>query len=109
MALVDDMLESIYESFKLDYGTNFLLRMNLGQHLVAMDIRLRYGMPIENPLLCEVQKHYSLAYALAEQAAIPLHRHYGRNVSEDEIGFLAYIFQLTLEQERKGFEKRTFW
>lgn len=63
-------------------------------------------MPIENPLLCEVQKHYSLAYALAEQAAIPLHRHYGRNVSEDEIGFLAYIFQLTLEQERKGFEKK---
>ena len=106
MALVDDMLESIYESFKLDYSTNFLLRMNLGQHLVAMDIRLRYGMPIENPLLCEVQKHYSLAYALAEQAAIPLHRHYGRNVSEDEIGFLAYIFQLTLEQERKGFEKK---
>lgn len=106
IALVDDMLESIYESFKLDYGTNFLLRMNLGQHLVAMDIRLRYGMPIENPLLCEVQKHYSLAYALAEQAAIPLHRHYGRNVSEDEIGFLAYIFQLTLEQERKGFEKK---
>ena len=106
MALVDDMLESIYESFKLDYGTNFLLRINLGQHLVAMDIRLRYGMPIENPLLCEVQKHYSLAYALAEQAAIPLHRHYGRNVSEDEIGFLAYIFQLTLEQERKGFEKK---
>ena len=106
MALVDDMLESIYESFKLDYSTNFLLRMNLGQHLVAMDIRLRYGMPIENPLLCEVQKHYSLAYALAEQAAIPLHRHYGRSVSEDEIGFLAYIFQLTLEQERKGFEKK---
>ncbi len=87
MALVDDMLESIYESFKLDYGTNFLLRMNLGQHLVAMDIRLRYGMPIENPLLCEVQKHYSLAYALAEQAAIPLHRHHGRNVSRMKSGF----------------------
>lgn len=58
MALVDDMLESIYESFKLDYSTNFLLRMNLGQHLVAMDIRLRYGMPIENPLLCEVHMQY---------------------------------------------------
>lgn len=35
MALVDSMLESIYESFKLDYSTNFLLRMNLGQHLVG--------------------------------------------------------------------------
>lgn len=106
MALVDKMLESIYESFKLDYSTNFLLRMNLGQHLVAMDIRLRYGMPIENPLLHEVQQRYSLAYALAEQAAIPLRRYYNRSVSEDEIGFLAYIFQLTLEQEKKGFEKK---
>lgn len=106
MVLVDKMLESIYESFKLDYSTNFLLRMNLGQHLVAMDIRLRYGMPIENPLLHEVQQCYSLAYALAEQAAIPLRRYYNRSVSEDEIGFLAYIFQLTLEQEKKGFEKK---
>lgn len=106
MALVDQMLLSIYESFKLDFSTNFLLRMNLGQHLVAMDIRLRYGMPIENPLLHEVQQRYSLAYALAEQAAIPLRKYYNCSVSEDEIGFLAYLFQLTLEQEKRGFDKK---
>lgn len=106
MALVDQMLLSVYESFKLDFSTNFLLRMNLGQHLVAMDIRLRYGMPIENPLLHEVQQHYSLVYALAEQAAIPLHKYYNCSVSEDEIGFLAYLFQLTLEQEKRGFDKK---
>ncbi len=106
MALVDQMLESIYESFKLDFSGNFLLRMNLGQHLVAMDIRLRYGMPVENPLLDEVQQNYSLAFALAEQAAIPLRHYYQTTVSEDEIGYLAYIFQLTLEQEKKGFQKK---
>lgn len=106
MALVDKMLESIYESFKLDFSGNFLLRMNLGQHLVAMDIRLRYGMPVENPLLDEVQQNYSLAFALAEQAAIPLRHYYQTTVSEDEIGYLAYIFQLTLEQEKKGFQKK---
>lgn len=106
MALVDQMLQSVYESFKLDFNTNFLLRMNLGQHLVAMDIRLRYGMPIENPLLHEVQQRYSLAYALAEQAAIPLRKYYKCSVSEDEIGFLAYLFQLTLEQEKRGFDKK---
>ena len=106
MDLVDKMLESIYESFKLDYRANFLLRMNLGQHLIAMDIRLRYNMPIENPLLHEVQQQYSLAYALAEQAAIPLRSYYNRVVPEDEIGFLAYIFQLALEQEKKGFDKK---
>lgn len=106
MALVDRMLESVYESFKLDYSGNFLLRMNLGQHLVAMDIRLRYGMPVENPLLNEVQQNYSLAFALAEQAAIPLRQYYQTNVSEDEIGYLAYIFQLTLEQEKNGIQKK---
>lgn len=106
VALVDRMLESIYESFKLDYSGNFLLRMNLGQHLVAMDIRLRYSMPVENPLLDEVQQNYSLAYALAEQAAIPLRQYYQTTVSEDEIGYLAYIFQLTLEQEKNGIQKK---
>jgi len=106
VALVDRMLESIYESFKLDYSGNFLLRMNLGQHLVAMDIRLRYSMPVENPLLDEVQQNYSLAYALAEQAAIPLRHYYQTTVSEDEIGYLAYIFQLTLEQEKNGIQKK---
>lgn len=106
MALVDQMLESIYESFKLDYSGNFLLRMNLGQHLVALDIRLRYSMPVENPLLNEVQQNYSLAYALAEQASIPLSHYYQTAVSEDEIGYLAYIFQLTLEQEKNGIQKK---
>ncbi len=106
MELVDQMLASIYESFKLDYTGNFLLRMNLGQHLVALDIRLRYDMPVENPLLDEVQQNYSLAYALAEQAAIPLRSRYKTAVSESEIGYLAYIFQLTLEQEKSGFKKK---
>ncbi len=79
--------------------------MNLGQHLVAMDIRLRYSMPVENPLLDEVQQNYSLAYALAEQAAIPLRHYYQTTVSEDEIGY-GYIFQLTLEQEKNGIQKK---
>lgn len=106
MKLVDSMLESIYETFKLDYRGNFLLRMNLGQHMVALDIRLRYGLPVENPLLGEVQLQYSLAYALAEQASIPLRHAYQVVVSEDEVGYLAYIFQLALEQEKDGFKKK---
>lgn len=106
LALVDEMLESVYESFKLDYSGNFLLRMNLGQHLVAMDIRLHYGMPVENPMLSEAQQNYPLAYALAEQAVIPLAKHYQMPISDDEIGYLAYIFQLTLEQEKDGCPKK---
>ena len=105
-ALTEKMLQSIYEAFKLDFRENFLLRMNLEQHLVAMDIRLRYNMPVENPLLQDVQKQYPLAYALAEQASIPLSRNYQTTISDDEIGYLAFIIQLALEQEKSGFSKK---
>lgn len=105
-ALTEKMLQSIYEAFKLDFRENFLLRMNLEQHLVAMDIRLRYNMPVENPLLQDVQKQYPLAYALAEQASIPLRRTYQTTISDDEIAYLAFIIQLALEQEKSGFSKK---
>lgn len=105
-ALTEKMLQSIYEAFKLDFRENFLLRMNLELHMVAMDIRLRYNMPVENPLLQDVQKQYPLAYALAEQASIPLRHAYQTVISDDEIGYLAFIIQLALEQEKSGFSKK---
>ena len=104
--LTENMLLSIYDAFKLDFRENFLLRMNLEQHLVAMDIRLRYNMPVENPLSKDVQKQYPLAYALAEQASIPLNRAYQTTISDDEIAYLAFIIQLALEQEKSGFSKK---
>lgn len=105
MGLVDSMLEAIFDSFKLDYRNNLPLRMNLGQHLVALDIRMRYEMPVDNPLVGEIQKQYPLAYALAGQAAIPLIEYYGHPLSDNEIGYLSYIFELALEQEDASVKK----
>lgn len=53
--LVFRMLNTIYETFSLDFRNNLELRMSLNQHLVPMDIRIRYNIRAENPLL---ERHY---------------------------------------------------
>ena len=54
--LVFRMLNTIYETFSLDFRNNLELRMSLNQHLVPMDICIRYNIRAENPLL---ERHYN--------------------------------------------------
>lgn len=96
--LAVDMLETVYEQAGIDLRGNFELRMSLNQHLVPMDIRIRYDMPLTNTMLKEIKEKYLMGYNVAVQAAVVLNRHYQKQISEDEIGYLALIFALALEQ-----------
>ncbi len=100
MDLITEMLQSVYDSFKIDFRRNQELILSLSQHMVPLDIRIRYDMGIDNPLLEETKKNYFLAYAISSQACIVLNEHYHKSLSEDEVGFIALLFALTLEQEK---------
>ena len=100
MVLVTNMLQSVYDSFKIDFRHNHDLIISLSQHMVPLDIRIRYDMGIDNPLLEETKKNYYLAYAIAKQACIVLKEYYHKSLSEDEIGFIALLFALALEQKK---------
>lgn len=100
MDLITEMLQSVYDSFKIDFRQNQELILSLSQHMVPLDIRIRYDMGIDNPLLEETKKNYFLAYAIARQACIVLNEHYHKSLSEDEVGFIALLFALALEQEK---------
>ena len=98
--LIGEMLQSVYDSFKVDFRNNRELILSLAQHMVPLDIRIRYDMGGQNPLLEEIKKKYTFAYAIAEQACIVLKDHYQKCLSEDEVGFFALLFALVLEQEK---------
>nr|WP_314459702.1 PRD domain-containing protein [uncultured Clostridium sp.] len=100
MDLITEMLQSVYDSFKIDFRQNRELILSLSQHMVPLDIRIRYDMGTDNPLLEETKKNYFLAYAIARQACIVLNEHYHKSLSEDEVGFIALLFALALEQEK---------
>lgn len=92
------MLETIYEQTRLDFRGNFELRMSINQHLVPLDIRVRYDIPLTNPMLDDIKKKYMAGYTIAAQSVAVLKEYYQKEISEDETGYLALIFALALEQ-----------
>lgn len=98
--LVAQMIEITYEEFNLNLRGNFDLIMILTQHMVPLDIRLRYNIPLVNLLLEDIQKNYPFAYTIAERTSLILQEYYGKAVPEDEIGHLAIIYALALEKEQ---------
>lgn len=105
--MVYEMLQEVYEIFHLDFRNDFNLRMLLNQHMIPFDVRMTYGIPIENPLLEEVKTKYVFAFSVAQQACIPLQRHYRQKISEDEISYFAILFTVALEHQGHTIEKKS--
>lgn len=104
--LVVRMIQNVSAEYKIQFANNLDLRMSLNQHMVPMDIRLRYGVPVENPILGEIKENYKFAFAIASYAALTLEEVYETEVSEDEIGYLALIFALALDKGKQETEKK---
>lgn len=104
--LVEKMLDTVYETFALDYRHNLELRMALNYHMVPMDIRLRYQLPLKNPMLEEIRRNYLFAYTVAGQAVIPLMEYYHCSMSEEETGYIALQFALAMERDKKEIQKK---
>lgn len=95
------MLDFVHRTYNMNFYNNFDVRMTLNQHLVPFDIRMRFDIPLKNPLLEEIKENYCLAYQISSEAAQVLRDHYKKEISEDEIGYFALIFELAMEREHK--------
>lgn len=103
---VNEMLQEIYEVFRIDLREDLELIMSLGRHLVPLVIRMKYGMRLTNPLLAEVKRCYSLAYTMAIQACAVLERRYHSILDSNEISYIALDMALSLEGHRKQIDKK---
>ncbi|MGN1382921.1 MAG: BglG family transcription antiterminator [Eubacterium sp.] len=99
------ILTLLSSDYHMDLAGNFDLRMTLNQHLAPLDVRMRFDIPLKNPLLPDIKRDYPLAFQMGLLAGSVISGHYGKPVSEDEIGYLALILQLVLEKET---EKKTY-
>jgi len=96
------MIELVKRQFGLEMQNDFEIRMTLNQHLVPFDIRIRYDIPLKNPILEDIKQKYCLAYQISYEAVGVLQKHYRKDISEAEIGYFALIFQLALEKDKIG-------
>lgn len=96
------MFDYIHREYHMDFRSDFEVRMTLNQHLVPLDIRLRFDIPLHNPMLEEIKSNYSLAYQISCETAQILSDHYHKEIADDEIGYLALIFELAIERKQIG-------
>lgn len=104
--IVNEMLEVVYDGFKIDFKNDLELIMLLGQHLVPLRVRINFDMKMKNPLLKDIKERYSLAYAMAAQSSTVINQRYDKELDDDEIGYIALILALALERQSTSIAKK---
>ncbi len=104
--MVERMLNQVYLGTRTDFRKDLETRIALNQHMIPFHIRMKFDLPLKNPMLQEIKKKYMYAYTIAAQACIPLKEYYGKEIEEDEIGYFALIFALGLEHKDKRVVKK---
>ncbi len=104
--LIGKMLDMVNQEFGVDLKGNQELRNTLSRHMIPFAIRMKYQIRLHNPMLAEIKANYIFAYTIASQVSGLLREYFDTEISDDEIGELAEIFELALEQREA--EKRKF-
>lgn len=93
---IDDLVSEIFGTIKtvfgIDFSNNLRLRMMLAQHLLSLDLRIRYHIPLNNDMYLDVQKNYPYAYSIANEAVSVLAKEYQTVISASESDWLTLIF-----------------
>lgn len=106
MNLAVQMLETVYDIFKIDLRDDLELRLSLCRELIPLQIRLKYDMRLDNPMLEEIKAKYFFPFTIAAQSMISVIQVTNRNISDDEIGYFALLYALALEKGSREKPKR---
>ncbi|MBS4207328.1 BglG family transcription antiterminator [Bacillus sp. FJAT-50079] len=92
---IKNLLESIVEQVGFNkeiIKENESFFTDLQYHLTFMINRLIFGLRLKNPLLADVKEKYPVAFKMAQIAGQVIENKYELEVTEDELGYLAFYF-----------------
>jgi mannitol operon transcriptional antiterminator len=98
--VIDRLVASAASRLHPSLAEDVQLRRSLGEHLRRLRIRLRYGLPVTNPLDQEVRERYPDVYAVASEIVAALHPLGDAVVPHEEVGFLTMYLAGSLERNR---------
>lgn len=101
-----DMIQFISNDTGMPLYEDFDLRMNLLRHLIPMLTRIEYNIQINNPMKDIIKDKYTLGYQMAESAAQIMEMQIHKKISNDEKSYLALIFSLAVEKEKRKIIKK---
>jgi mannitol operon transcriptional activator len=100
VAVIDRLVAAAGARLHPSLADDELLRANLTEHLRRLHVRLRYGLPVSNPLQHEVQKRYPDVYQVASEMVADLGDLDGAAIPVEEVGFLTMYLAGSLERQR---------
>lgn len=98
---VKRLLELIVEQIGFNKGIieeNEDFFKDLQFHLTFMLNRILFGIRLKNPLIADVKEKYPVAFKMANIAGEVIKSKYDLDVSEDELGYLAFYFGVLIAQ-----------
>lgn len=99
---IEQLLQIIFvkikQHYSIDLSSDFELYTLLALHFQPMLNRLRYELPIQNPLLEQIKKENTIAFEVAVLAAKVVEEQCHCTMDETEIGYLALHFALAIER-----------
>ena len=96
--LADDMLAIATERLHASLVDDEELRRSLTMHLTRLVVRIRYELPVHNPLREEIAARYPDVQAVAVDLAELVGERVGSELNDDEIGFISMYLSGALER-----------
>jgi mannitol operon transcriptional antiterminator len=81
-------------------ATDDQLRSSLSEHVRRLHVRLRFGLPVSNPLQQEVRRRYPDVYQAAAEILAEAGPMVGVEMPVEEVGFLTMYLAGSLERHR---------
>jgi mannitol operon transcriptional antiterminator len=98
--VIDHLVASAAARLHPALAEDVQLRRSLGEHLRRLRVRLRYGLPVSNPLDQEVRQRYPDVYRVASEIVAALHPVGDAVVPQEEVSFLTMYLAGSLERNR---------
>ncbi|CAM3221454.1 BglG family transcription antiterminator [Streptobacillus ratti] len=94
--IIQELLYYVKLTFKIDLYNDDDLYKNLYTHILALCIRIRFGIKIKNPLLEDIKKNMPLEYNVATYVCNLISKRFNeKSLSDAEIGFIAVILHMS--------------
>lgn len=99
---VKKLLTEIYQYYRIDFleGHDYdeELIQSLILHHIPLQLRIQNNIPLHNPMIQNIKMNYTLSFFIANIASQYMGNYFQKTISEDEVGYLTYYFELALRK-----------
>lgn len=99
---ITDVLNDI-AGISLQYDEEFLKMLAL--HLKTAITKIRYGLPIKNPILDDIKDKYPFAFNIAKRVLAIIGKEMHMKIPEDEVGYIAMYISVAFEKAKYSLSK----